>query len=362
MMSVKRCRTLIAVFAALCVALTLTACGGSGEGKSAGSDLETLTLGIATPSWNSGYATTAVSQAEGFFKDEGLKVKVQLFPSGTQVAQQVVGGGADIGMITGEPVVIGHAKNLGMVFFASYYPKWISSLQVPAGSDVRDLSDLKGKRIGVTTIESSGGTFARTAMQLNGLDPKDAKFVPIGVGAQQLNAIKTGAVDVLALWDTQYAIIENTGVELTPLPVPQTDTIWGGGFAVMQKTLDNDSDALERFGRAVAKGFAFATANPEAAVRDLWKLHPETRGTGPEDEALASQVNVLKVRLAGQGVEEDNWGRIDEAAAQGMVDFMASAGLIDKTFPATDIYTTDLLDAINDFSYDDIRAKAEKAS
>lgn len=362
-MTVRRFKMMSGLLAAVCAAAALSACGGGSSGDESGDKgLETLTLGIASPSWNSGYTTTVVSQAEGYFKDEGLDVKVQLFPSGTQVAQQVVGGGADIGMITAEPVAIGHAKKLGMVFFASYYPKWISNLQVPAGSDVHSLADLEGKRIGVTTIQSSGGTFARTAMQLNGLDPQKAKFVPIGAGAQQLNAIKTGKVDVLALWDTQYAIIENSGVKLTPLPVPQTDSIWGGGFAVMQKTVDGKKDVLERFGRAIAKGFVFTQANPEAAIHDLWKLHPETRGPDPEAEAMTAQVNVLKVRLAGQGIEEDSWGRIDKTAAQDMVDFMASAGLIDKSFPATDIYTTDLLDAINDFSYEDIRNQAKKAS
>lgn len=363
-MNVNRCRAPLSLTAAACVAALLAACGGSSGGAAAGggSDRHSLTLGIATPSWNSGYATTVVSQAEGYFKDEGLNVKVQLFPSGTQVAQQIVGGGVDIGMITAEPVAIGHAKNLGLTYFASYYPKWISTLQVPAGSDVHSLKDLKGKRIGVTTIESSGGTFARTAMKLNGINPNDAKFVPIGVGAQQLDAIKTHKVDVLALWDTQYAIIENSGVKLTPLTVPQTDTIWGGGFAVTKKTLNSKEKDLERFGRAIAKGFVFATANPQAAVRDMWKMHPETRGKDPEKKALAAQVNVLKVRLAGQGTEKGHWGQIDKKSAQGMIDFMASAGLIKKSFPATDIYTTKLQKAINDFSYADIRAEAKKAS
>ncbi len=144
--------------------------------------------------------------------------------------------------------------------------------------------------------------------------------------------------------------------------MPQTAGIWGGGFAATRKTIDEKKDVLERFGRAIAKGFAFAQANPEAAIRDLWKLHPETRGSGPEKDAMASQVKILQVRLADQGVEDKNWGRIDPKAATGMVEFMASAGLVDKAFPATEIYTSDFLKAINDFSYDDIRKQAKDAS
>ncbi|MEV4172419.1 ABC transporter substrate-binding protein [Nonomuraea sp. NPDC049709] len=358
----RRLKSLTGLFAGMLVVTTLGACGSEGGDSAGGDDLDTVTFALSAPSWNSGYTTLVVPEAEGYFKDEGLDVKVQLFPSGTQSAQQLAAGGADIGLMTGEPVAIGHAKNLGLVYFASYYPHWIYSLQLPQGSDVRSIADLEGKKIGVTAVASSGGTFARTAMELNGMSENAASLVPIGAGAQQINAIKSGQVDALALWDTQYAIVEDSGIELTPLPVPQTASIWGGGFAATQKTIDERKDILERFGRAIAKGFAFAQANPEAAIRDLWKLHPETRGTGPEKDAMASQVKILQVRLADQGVENDDWGRIDPKAATGMVEFMTSAGLVGKAFPATEIYTTDLLDAINDFSYDDIRKQAKDAS
>src|SRR5699024_8718858 len=194
------------------------------------------------------------------------------------------------------------------------------------------------------------------------MDPDSAKFVPIGVGAQQLNAIKSGKVDALALWDTQYALAENAGVKLTSLPVSQVADAWGGGFATTRETLDDKKDVLERFGRAIAKSFVFTTANPEAAIRDLWKARPETRGSGSEKEEMKAAINVLKVRIANQGVEEGSWGGIDKKAAQDMVDFMAAAKLIKKSFPATDIYTNDLLKAINDFDYDAIRKQAKTAS
>ncbi|MEU8363162.1 ABC transporter substrate-binding protein [Nonomuraea sp. NPDC048882] len=358
----RRLKSLTGLFAGILLVTTLSACGSEGSDSAGGGGLDTVTFALSAPSWNAGYTTLVVPEAEGYFKEEGLDVKVNLFPSGTQSAQQLAAGGADIGLMTGEPVAIGHAKNLGLVYFASYYPHWIYSLALPQGSAVKSVADLKGKKIGVTAVASSGGTFARTAIKLNGMGENAAALVPIGAGAQQINAIKSGQVDALALWDTQYAIVEDAGIALTPLPVPQTAGIWGGGFAATRKTIDEKKDVLERFGRAIAKGFAFAQANPEAAIRDLWKLHPETRGSGPEKDAMASQVKILQVRLADQGVEDKNWGRIDPKAATGMVEFMASAGLVDKAFPATEIYTSDFLKAINDFSYDDIRKQAKDAS
>ena len=349
--------------AVLCVAATLSACGSdSGSDDSAKSGkLTSVTFAMASPSWNAGYAVMAVVEAEGFYKEEGLKVTTNLFPSATQAAQQVAAGGADLGLMTVEPVAIGHDKNLNLAYFSSYWAKWIYSLQVPGGSAVQSIADLKGKKIGVTAVASSGATFARTAMELNGMSQDAASLVPIGAGAQQINAIKSGQVDALALWDIQYQIVKNAGVTLTPLPVKETADAWGGGFATTRKNLETKKDVLERVGRAVAKAFVFAKANPEAAVRDLWKLYPETRGSDPEEKALADGIKVLEVRLDGQGFDDKTLGRIDDAAFTRSLDFMATAGLI-KKFPAKDVYTDEMFKAFNDFSYDDVIKQAESAS
>lgn len=348
----------------LAAVLALAGCGDSSGGGSSGGKVR---LGIGSPSWNAGYATLAVSQARGFFEQEGLDVDVQLFPSGTQVAQQVVSGQIDVGLATPEPIAIGHARNTGLTYFAQYWTRWIYSLKVPEGSPIASVADLEGKRIGVTAVASSGATFARTALKMQGRDPESIKLVPIGAGAEQVNAIKSGNVDALALWDTQYQIVENAGVKLKPLPVPGTENLFGGGFVVKKSDLKDREDLLVRLGRAFAKGVVFAQANPEAAVKDLWKEHPETKGSAsvPEDELLANEVKVLKVRLDGQKVgpgEGETWGRMDPAAVAGSVKFLTTAELIDKEFPADDIFTNDLISKINEFSYDEVREAAKKAA
>ncbi|WP_203934308.1 ABC transporter substrate-binding protein [Virgisporangium ochraceum] len=353
-------KVLSGAVAALCAAAALSACGSDDDAAGSG-DLTPVTFAMASPSWNAGYAVMAVVEAEGFYKEEGLKVTTNLFPSATQAAQQVAAGGADLGLMTVEPVAIGHDKDLNLVYFSSYWAKWIYSLQVPDGSSVKSIADLKGRKIGVSAVASSGSTFARTAMELNGMSQDAASLVPIGAGAQQINAIKSGQVDALALWDIQYQLVKNAGINLTPLPVKETEDAWGGGFATTRKNLEGKKDVLERFGRAVAKAFVFSKANPEAAIRAMWKLYPETRGSDPEEKALADGVKVLEVRLAGQGFDDKSLGRIDGAAATRAVDFMASAGLTRK-FPAKEIYTDELFSAFNDFSYDDVKKRAESAS
>ncbi|GAA1816914.1 NrtA/SsuA/CpmA family ABC transporter substrate-binding protein [Actinomadura chokoriensis] len=355
------------VMALALAALGLAGCGDPSGGTSPGGR-DTIKLAIGSPSWNAGYATLAVSEARGYFAKENLDVEVLLFPSGTQVAQQVVSGKVDVGLMTPEPVAIGRTKGADLTYFAQYWTRWIYSLKVPQGSGIASVADLEGKRVGVTAVASSGATFARTALKMQGLDPNSIKLVPIGAGAEQLDAIKSGKVDALALWDTQYQIVENKGVKLQPLPVPGTENLFGGGLAVRKGDLKDERDLMVRLGRAFAEGVVFAQADPEAAVRDLWKLHPETKGTGAaadSEQALDEQVKVLKVRLDGMNVapgEGERWGEIDPAGVTATITFAATAGLIDKEFPAADIFTNDLMPEINKFSYDDVRAAAKKTS
>ncbi|MDN5854063.1 MAG: ABC transporter substrate-binding protein, partial [Actinomycetia bacterium] len=188
--------------ALLCAAVVLSACGSDADSASGetAEGLDPVRFAMASGGWNAGYAVMAVVEAEGFFEEEGLDVEMNVFPSATEALQQLAGGGADVGLMTVEPVAIGHDKGLDMKYFTSYWEKWIYSLQVPEGSDVTSIEDLEGKRIGVSSVASSGATFARTVMELNGLDPTSAELVPIGIGARQIDAIKSGKVDVLAMW------------------------------------------------------------------------------------------------------------------------------------------------------------------
>ncbi|WP_412517932.1 ABC transporter substrate-binding protein [Actinomadura madurae] len=359
-----RLKPLAGMAAVILAATTAVSCGSS-EPETTADGRTVLKLAIATPTWNSGFATLAVAEARKYFAAEKVDVRISTFASGTQVAQQVIAGQTDIGLMTAEPVGIGREKGTRLVYFAGYYPKWISNIQVPAGSSVRGIRDLPGKRVGVTAVASSGTTFVRTAMKMEGLDAGTVKFIPIGGGSEQINAIKTGKVDALGLWDTQYQIVRNAGIGLTPLPVASTEGLFGGGFAVKDDVVEKRRDDLVRFGRAMAKAMVFAQANPRAAVRDLWTLHPEAKGPAStsEDAVLDGQVKVLQVRMDGQGVEpgHDRWGEMDEKNVAATVSFMQQAGLIKKTFPATDIFTNDLIPEINKFSFAEIRAAAKDA-
>lgn len=65
---------------------------------------------------------------------------MQLFPSGTQAAQQVVSGQIDVGLVTPEPVAIGQARNTDLTYFAQYWTRWIYTLKIPQDSPITSVA------------------------------------------------------------------------------------------------------------------------------------------------------------------------------------------------------------------------------
>ena len=88
---------LLTTFVVSVLVAGLTACGGPAGGNG---DVPTLKVAVTTPSWNAGFATFLLSQTEGYFAAEGIDVEFTLPPSGTQAAQQLISGGADVALVT----------------------------------------------------------------------------------------------------------------------------------------------------------------------------------------------------------------------------------------------------------------------
>src|SRR5437879_12000720 len=95
--------------------------------------------------------------------------------------------------------------------------------------------------------------------------------------------LRSGQVDALSQFDTQYAMVENAGVPLRRLDSQGTDRFPSNGFVALDQTIAGDRRLCVALGRGYAKGTLFVIANPEAAIRILYEVFPETRPTGKDE-------------------------------------------------------------------------------
>ena len=184
-----------------------------------------------------------------------------------------------------------------------------------------------------------------------------------GEGAQTAALLRSKQVDALSQFDTQYAMVENAGQKLRQLPLGEMAPFPGNGLFALEKTLATRRAEAVALGRGLAMGEVFAIANPEAAIRIMYEVYPQTKPTGKDEEtAVRDDVKVLRARiahwdLASGGVTK--WGQANMTNYTGYIDFLVKWKVVPVAVPSADVVTNDLVDDMNGFDQAKIEADAK---
>jgi NitT/TauT family transport system substrate-binding protein len=202
-------------------------------------------------------------------------------------------------------------------------------------------------------MASAGVIVARALVKQAGMNPdSDVSIVVAGEAAQTAALVNSKQVDALSQFDTQYALTSNAGAKLRLLDHPEIKKFPSNGFVALEDYLKNNRKEAVALARGYAKGTVFAIANPEAAIRILWEIYPQTKSTG-KDEATALRDDLITLEARARNwryeqVDGKRWGDNVEANYQAYLDWLLEQGIIKTKTDAKDIVTNELLgDAIN---------------
>jgi NitT/TauT family transport system substrate-binding protein len=323
----------------------------------------TIRVGWCASTMSAAASPYAIAQKMGWFGERGVKVIVTPLPGSTDCVKVVATGDLAFSVPSIEPVLIIHPQGVKGKIFYTAYQSFGYGIAVPADSPIKDFADLKGKTIGVTSMASAGVVVARAQLSIAGIDPvTQARIVVAGEGAQTASLLRSKQVDALSQFDTQYALVEIAGQKLRQLPLGDLAPFPGNGFFALEKTLaDRRADAVT-IARGFAMGEIFAIANPEAAIRILYEVYPQTKPTGKDEAtAIADDTKVLRARmahwaLASGGVTK--WGESNLANYTNYIDFLVKWKLVPQKVPVDDIVTNELVDEIN-ASFDPAKIEAQ---
>jgi NitT/TauT family transport system substrate-binding protein len=306
----------------------------------------------------------AVAMKMGWFKAEGLDVEVVPLPGSTDCVKSVATRDVPISLPSVEPLAIVRPQGVKAKIFYTAYQTSGYGIAVPADSPIKSHAELKGKTIGVTNMSSAGVIIARAQAAAAGLNPDtDITIVVAGEGAQPAIMLKNKQVDALSQFDTQYALIEIAGVKLRLLDTSAIARHPANGFIALEETIKNQRKELIGLGRAYAKGEVFAIANPEAAVRLVYEIFPQTKPTGKDEAtAIRDDVKVLSARmehwkLGPAGVKQ--WGENSVVNYRDYVAFMLKWNIIKQQVDSADLITNELIDEMNRFDANQVTAEAK---
>ena len=251
----------------VCV-LLLCGCSANNNGNS--DELKELDVVL---DWypNALHAFMYVAIEKGYYEEEGLKVNIQ-FPSNSNDAISLVAAGqADIGLYYQQDVIQARTKqNVPVKSIGAVVQGPLNIVLSLKEENITTAEDLVGKTIGYAGTELSEALI-RSIMNYVGADYSDVTM--IDVGFDLMSSMTTGNVDATigCLVNHEVPQMEEEGFSVNWFDLDEygVPTYYEGVFLANDDAIENDSETLEAFLRASAKGFADMKANPEEALQIL---------------------------------------------------------------------------------------------
>jgi NitT/TauT family transport system substrate-binding protein len=331
---------------------------------------ENLRVGWCTKAVTSATSPWAIAMKLGWLEKDGIALTV-IPTGGMSDCMRLVATRDYFLALSGlEALPTMREQGVKMRIIYTAYRNYIFGIKVPTDGPIKTVADLKGKKIGVNSMSSNGVMVTRAMAAGAGLDPeKDINIVVIGEGAQAAAQLKNKQADAYSAFDTAYVLVENAGVPLRDLPNPQAAKFPSSGMYALEENITGKRKELVALCRAFAMGQIFAMANPEAAVRILWDVFPQTKPTGiDEATALSNEVKLLNARAEAWSLDADKmgikrWGESVGPNYQAYYDWLVDQKVLKQKLDAKDVFTNELVDDINSFNVAEVvtMAKAYKS-
>lgn len=264
---------------------------------------EIINIGISTPGLYE--IPTEIAQRKGFYKEEGLEARKIVVRTGLQVAA-LLAGELDYSTVSG---LIGRATMQGLPVkgVMGWFDRPLHMLVARAGN--KNIADLRGKRIAVSTLGSAPHIIIREALMQAGINPdKDVLTLAVGGSGDRINALASGAVDATAL-DLAY-IDKAEKLGLVPLLyLGDVVNLRLGGFGVSLEKIQKNPRQIVRTIRATLKGVRFLKNNKSeslAIMRDYLhvsadvaeKIHEFSLRSLNADGLVSASTLDAEIRLA----------------------------------------------------------------
>lgn len=259
--------------AALVAVLPLAGLVGTTQAQ----DLRKITFVQPSPSAINSYPVF-VAIGEGYFAEEGLEVSVEAINGSAAVLQALSAGQAHFGRPGPGPVIAARSRGVDAVFIYNVAARSNFGIVVRDDSDIQNLEGLRGKVIGTGTADGAEVGFARNVMSgVDMLAGTDFTFLTVGDGGPATVAFNSGEMVAYAASTADAAILNQRGMKVRDITPPEFARFFGNGLATMGDIIRNDRELVEKFGRAFARGHAFALddANRAAVLAHLKAGNPQ---------------------------------------------------------------------------------------
>jgi ABC-type nitrate/sulfonate/bicarbonate transport system substrate-binding protein len=306
----------------------------------------TLTPFTVVLDWtpNTNHTGMYVALAKGWYKQQGLDVKILPYASGTAPEVLVASGKADVAVSSTEGVVAAAAAGSPVVSIAAIIQHNTSGFIARSDSGIKNTRDLDNKIDGDsdTPVEDA---IVKTIIQKDG---GKGVFTHANLDVDSMQALANKKIDffwAFAGWEVIQANQQGIPVIYFPslaygIPDYYTPVLVASPTEIKQKP-----ELLKKFMAATSEGYTYAIKHPKEAADILIATTP--KDTFPDKGFIQKSQAFLSAHYVDSGRK---WGLQDKKAWHDYPQFMIDAGaVLDKngkkvtTLPFDSLYTNEFL-------------------
>jgi NitT/TauT family transport system substrate-binding protein len=206
-----------------------------------------------------------MAKQEGLFKKNGLDVELIHIPSSSRGIQAILAGEIAFSFMDGSNAAQATLKGANIVLVAGATNRQVFSLM--AKPEIKKITELRGKKIGITRVGSSTHTSALYALGSAGLKPADVQLLPLLEVPNIFTALAAGQIDAGVVSPPTNARAKKAGfVELMNIAKEGPEFV-SVAVGTSRAYIKANEDIVRRVVRSYAEGIQVFKTNKPAALR-----------------------------------------------------------------------------------------------
>jgi NitT/TauT family transport system substrate-binding protein len=262
-----------------------------------------------------------IAEEKGLFEKYGLKIEYMRMGSVDKATTAVREGEADLAITPPEGAVADYVKGGDLRILASNSNRL--PMSIVASPAIRSIRDLKGKRIGTSSLTEGTAIYTQLMLAREGLNyPGDYDFVLAGIHTKRWEALQAGDIDAAPQPAPWNFVAEIAGYNLIGEVSDVIPEILFAAIIARKSWLDQNGEVAISLLKALAEAYAITNdpAQEEIALPIFQRI------TVPDDAALSLK-GLRYMRDMGM------WPAglaIPESALETTIDVMIRADLLEE--------------------------------
>lgn len=280
-------------------------------------------------------------QEFGWFREAGIDFTFVPGAGGGAAVKHLLAGNADIAFANIDPLLFAVEKGEQLKAVYNIYPQNVFNVVSLRSQNIAQPQDLKGKRIGVYSMESGTRHNLRIILRAVGLDESDVEVIPTGV--LNFGPLMQGQVDATAATDTGLWLAQQRGLG-------EVNVIWAHDylntptdvFIVTEDFYRTRRETLRKFLQVYRRGTQWMLDHPNDAAQLAVKY--AINGKDPQQN-----LEIIKIRndsSVSDYTTQHGLGWFDLELLERVERAFRELGLIKRPIDIRRVFTNDLVRAL----------------